>query len=116
MKAPTLTPQQQHEALDIVAAWLGPQMGYDGPAPTGRDAAYAGIGPELNPAWDWPQSGPTPTILLEGGPYDWAITVALDGACVASFKRIGVFAEPWASYALCLYPADARIADPKGHH
>ncbi|GEL47072.1 hypothetical protein CHO01_21880 [Cellulomonas hominis] len=98
-----LTSQQQDRALELVAAWLGPKLGYDGPAPTGKDAAYTASGPMLNPEWDWPSSGPTPTILLEGGPDDWAIFAAHELA--DQMAGIGVFAEPYACYALCLYPA-----------
>jgi len=69
-----------------------------GPAPTGSDAAQHALGPELVMDWSWP-SEPTPTILLEGGPYDWAIEAAY-----AVKMPHGVFAEPYAGYALCLYP------------
>lgn len=98
-----LTTQQQDQALQIVAAWLGPKLGHDGPAPTGRDAAYVALGPMLNPEWDWPSNGPTPTILLEGGPADWAYDAGFELA--DQLRGIGVFAEPFAAYALCLYPA-----------
>lgn len=104
--ATKLSKAKQERALRIVAAWLGPRMGYDGPAPTGRDAAWHAAGPELNPTWDW-SGEPTPTILLEGGPYDWAVEVTGDPAVVAAMGKAGVFAEPYAGYALSLYPADA---------
>jgi len=124
--AATLSPEQQKSALDMVAAWLGSRMGYwdgcgkagcpdcasgngdmcrDGQpvaAPTGQSAADAGRGPYLNPEWDWPGS-PTPTIILEGGPYDWA-TEACD-ALADDMAKIGVFAEPYSGWALCLYSA-----------
>lgn len=72
-------------------------------APTGDDAAYRALGPALNREWDWPSGGPTPTILLEGGPYDWAIDVSLDDEMIEKFREIGVFAEPYSGWALCLY-------------
>lgn len=99
-----LSALQLQKALQLVAAWLGSQMRDDGqPCPTGRDASYSGLGPNLVPDWDWPSGGPTPTILLEGGPEDWAIWA---GAKLRDeFAAIGVFAEPYASYALCLYSA-----------
>lgn len=129
----TLTEEQQDLALDIVARWLGKKglgqascnhpeftrmdFGYPihgddllcpapeyGPAPTGRDAAMQALGPQLIRDWDWPSSGPTPTVLLEGGPYDWAVDISLDRAAFAEFTKIGVLAEPYAGYALCLYP------------
>ena len=70
-----------------------------GPCPTGPDAAYRGLGPELNMDWDG-----TPTILLEGGPEYWSseccfwVQERLDAA------RVPLFVEPYASYALSIYP------------
>lgn len=98
----TLTKRQQELALKIVAGWLGPRLGHNGPAPVGPDAAYTADGPMLVSDWDWP-SEPTPTILLEGGPYDWAIEVSCDDVVCQQMRKIGVYAEPYAGYALCLY-------------
>lgn len=97
-----LTRDQQDKALRLVAAWLGPQMGYAGPAPTGREASDRAEGPWLHREWDWPSEGPTPTILLEGGPHDWALEAGWQ--LRSDFAAIGVFAEPYAGWALCLYP------------
>ena len=107
---PWLTEEQQDQALAIVAAWLGPQLGHDGPAPTGLEAAWFADGPMLDRLWSWTKhptcGGGTPTILLEGGPDDWAIEASGDLKVVAALKKIGVFAEPYAAYALCLYVAE----------
>lgn len=100
-----VTKRQQEQALRAVAAWLGPRMGHSGPAPTGPDAAHRGSGPMLIPDWDWP-SVPTPTIILEGGPHDWAVYAPQDETVRKTFDRIGVWAEPYAGYALCLYLKD----------
>lgn len=99
-----LTDDQKTQALNLVAAWLGPRMDYDGPAPTGQAAAWSAQGPMLEPAWE-PTSGGAarPTILLEGGPHDWAVEASLDAGLVDDLAEIGVHAEPYAGYALCLY-------------
>jgi hypothetical protein len=101
----SLTTEQQDRALAFIAAWLGPRMGYDGPAPTGESAAYRAEGPMLHRAWDWPSDGPVPTILLEGGPDDWAVAASLTTSVINELAQVGVYAEPYAGYALCLYPA-----------
>lgn len=106
MKVKKVTKAQQRVALAAVAEWLGPRMGYDGPAPTGDEAAAHAEGPVLVPEWDWPSGGPTPTIILEGGPYDWAVEVAGDEAVLAKTRAAGLFIEPYAGYALCLYRDD----------
>lgn len=98
-----LTNAQQDKALAIVAKWLGPKMGYDGPAPTGVEAQRNAEGPVLVRDWDWPESGATPTILLEGGPYEWSIDAGAE--CREAMSAIGVFCEPYNGFALCLYPA-----------
>lgn len=102
MSSAALTKTQRRKSLAVVAAWMGKQgLTEDGrPAPTGKDAAYQGLGPELRENWDWP-STPTDTIILEGGLDDWAYRA---GAQLADeFAAIGIYSEPYASYALCLY-------------
>lgn len=101
--------QAQCEAtLQGVAAWMGRiGMTDDGsPVPTGRDAAYVAAGPMLVMDWEphWGDGSPRPTILLEGGPYDWPSEVCEDEQFQQICKGQGVFAEPLASYALGLYP------------
>ena len=95
-----VTKRQAEKALAEVARQLSQDFNGGEPVPTGREAAYTGEGPELMMDWDWP-GRPTPTILLEGGIYSgWAVEI--DTQAVG--KAAGVFAEPWAGYALCLYP------------
>lgn len=117
-----VSPAKQKKALALVAEWMATK-GYGtacgvcadcvagksylcggpyGPAPTGEQAAYEGLGPMLNPEWDWPSGGPTPTIILEGGPDEWAYYAG--EALAEKFKALGIWSEPYASYALCLYP------------
>jgi hypothetical protein len=93
-----VTQSQAEKALNEVARQLERYTGKK--IPTGRDAAYRGDGPELNMEWDWPGQ-PTPTILLESSMFsNWAVEI--DSAKVG--RVAGVFAEPYAGYALCLYP------------
>lgn len=102
MATTTLPRRRQDQAARIVAAWLGPQLREDGkPVEISREAAHRGAGVQLIRDWDWPSNGPTPTLILEGGPEDWAIRAACE--LRHQFAGIGVFAEPYASYALCLY-------------
>jgi len=126
----TVTAKRAALVLDLVAQWLG-QHGCGeitckegrtltyalnhkddgstceawvlGPAPTGKDAAYRGEGPMLVPDWDWP-SQPTPTVILEGGPYEWAYDCVFDVQAALDAKRVPVRVEPYACYALCIYP------------
>jgi len=99
------------QVLQLVAAWLGKKgMTEDGsPAPTGNDAACSATGPMLNMEWDWPSDGPTPTILLEGGPYDWAIEICDDIRDAVSQINPGLWVEPYAGYALCVIQEEIRI-------
>lgn len=68
------------------------------PAPTGPAAAYRGLGPELVMELDY-CGGPRPAIVLEGGPYDWAVDCAevVQAACPK------VFLEPVSGWALGIY-------------
>lgn len=75
------------------------------PAPTGSRAAYRGLGPELRMDWDWP-STPTPAVILEGGPYDWAIVCCGWVQDRLNERGIPVFVEPYSGWALCAYPND----------
>jgi hypothetical protein len=92
--------------LALVAEWLGQRMNEDGsPCPTGKDAAYKALGPMLLMDWDWP-SEPTPAVILEGGPDEWAFWIVADDWFESRAKKLGVWCEPYAGYALCIYPAD----------
>lgn len=102
----TLTEATQDKALALVAAWLGPRMGHNGPAPTGEDAAYNATGPMLVREWSAGSVEDAPTIILEGGPFEWGIEASLDTTLVADLAKIGVFAEPYYSFTLCLFPKD----------
>ncbi len=102
-----LTHEQQDQALALVATWLGPQMRDDGqPCPTGRDAAYVAAGPMLDRDYEpgFTPNPPRPTILLEGGPEEWAFYAS--DQLREQLAAIGVWSEPWACYALCLYSLD----------
>ena len=70
-----------------------------GPAPTGQAAADDARGPVLVMDYDG-----TPTIILEGGPEDWAIRCTFDVQAHMDALGAKVFVEPLASYALCIYP------------
>ena len=96
-----LTNRQMNRALEIVAAWMGPVLlDTVEPAPTGREAAWNGVGPVLFKAWDFPRN-PGPAIVMEGD--DW--TRAFLDAHSDTLQDIGIFAEPYNDWALCLYPA-----------
>jgi len=93
MSKSKVTKSRAEKALREVARQLGN-------VPTGREAAQYGDGPELVMDWDWPGE-PTPTILLESSSFaEWVFEI--DTRALAKF---GIFAEPYSSYALCLYPA-----------
>ena len=100
----TVTERRATLVLNLCAEWIGKAQGLDGPAPTGSEAAWHALGPELNLGWDWPSSGPTPTVLLEGGPYDWACDCCSWVQAQLDARKVPVYVEPYAGYALCIYP------------
>lgn len=127
----TVTVKRAERVLTEVAAWLG-RKGYGtatcpegrtldlslrhddgtdcndftvGPAPTGRDAAYRGEGPMLAMDYEGWYGPPRPAILLEGGPYDWAVECSGDVQDALDAAKVPVFVEPIAGYALGIYPA-----------
>jgi hypothetical protein len=76
-----------------------------GPAPTGPEAAYKALGPMLNMAWEGWYGDTSPTILLEGGPYDWPIEGSYKIQQALDAKGIPVRVEPRTGYALGIYRA-----------
>ena len=97
----TVTKAQAEKALAEVARQLG-EMNGGIKIPTGPDAAYHGDGPELNMTWNW-SGEPRPTILLESSMFpEWALEIDSSKVSAAA----GVFAEPYSSYALTLYPKE----------
>lgn len=99
MTVKKVTREQAEKALREVARQLTEMNGF--PVLTGRDAAHHGDGPELRMDWNW-SGTPTPTILLESSSFpEW--TFEIDTVKVGAVA--GVFAEPYSSYALSLYPA-----------
>jgi len=72
-----------------------------GPAPTGPNAAYRGEGPELRMDWDWANA---PSVILEGGPDEWAIACSFAVQQAMDAKKVPVYVEPYASWALSIYP------------
>lgn len=79
---------------------------------------FAAYGPEfdglyLNMEWDWPSGGPTPSIIWEGGPYDWAMLFPGGGISEefgANYPGVklpaGVWVEAYSGWAICLYRED----------
>jgi hypothetical protein len=108
-----VTQRQAEAALNEVAKWLGSRgLGQelaDGSilsvAPTGPDAAYRGLGPELVMEWGWLDE-PAPAIILEGGPYDWAVECSWEITCALKALNIPVWCEPYSGWALCLNRED----------
>jgi len=111
-KTRKLTKTQCEKALQVVAKWMGEVKFYGpliseepfkcGPCPTGEEAARSGLGPMLMMDYEGWYGPARPAIVLEGGPYDWA----MEAAWLPELKALGIFAEPIAGYALGLYPGD----------
>ena len=57
-------------------------------------------GPELRMEFDWTNSDGWPTVIWEGGPYDWAVDCSF--ALLKDCKP-GVWLEPATSWALGIY-------------
>lgn len=100
-----LSKKKQEAALALVATWIGKFLGYDGPAPTGKDAAWRGEGPMLMPDFTGWYGPARPAILLEGIGGEWAYFVTSDPDVKAGLDKLGIYAETTAGYALSLYPA-----------
>jgi hypothetical protein len=88
-----VTQKRAMRAFQIVREWAMRTQGYTEEELNGTDLA-------LRMDWDWPSGGPTPSIIWEGGPYDWAMDLSFD----VSDAIAGIWAEPYSGWALCLYP------------
>lgn len=111
MTTAPLSKETAEKALAVVAKYLGPYTGQSKgqPCPTGEDAYRHGTGVTLDMEWYWPSSGPTPTILGEGGDMtDWVYYVGVMGAegLDEELAKIGVRAVPYSGYALGLFYDD----------
>lgn len=95
---------REHRPGDPKCAVCGGRGYLIGPAPTGRHAADHGLGPVLVMDWDW-NGKPTPTVILEGGPYDWAIECCFDVQQALKASGVPLFVEPYSGWALSVYPA-----------
>lgn len=89
----TVTVKRAERALAIVRQWAVDRHGYTEDELNNSDLS-------LKMDWDWPTGGPTPAIIWEEGPYDWAMGLSF----TVSDAIAGVFAEPFSGWALCLYP------------
>ena len=72
-----------------------------GPAPTGPDAAYRGIGPDLVEEFYG-----NAAIVLEGGPEEWAIRASFAIQKQIDAKGLPLFVEPVYSFVLGIYRTD----------
>lgn len=100
-----VTEQEATEVLNLVAEWLG-TTNPDGtvtPAPTGKEAAWKALGPMLIMDYEgWHSTAPA-AIILEGGPYDWAVDCCYAIQQKCDKNGIQLFLEPMAGYALAIY-------------
>lgn len=95
-----VTAKQAEAALAEVARQLSEKLGRE--VPTGEEAANHAAGPMLVMDWDWPGE-PTPAIICEGlyiGDNGWTYALNMEKIWDAA----DCFAEPYAGWALCLYP------------
>ena len=90
-----LTTCQVERAHVIVTTWMHQHYGITDPTSDSRQF-YT---PMLQSDFDFGMT-PCPALVLELGD-DWAIYAA--GQCRDDLKAIGVFAEPYSGWALCLY-------------
>jgi hypothetical protein len=77
------------------------------PAPTGPDAAYQGLGPELRMDFEpWWGGSKHPAVILESGfaPDEWAIEASYAVQDAADKKGVNVFVEPATGFILGIFP------------
>lgn len=105
--AECVTRDHAEQVLAIYAQVMARHTG--APVPTGEEAYVQGLGPHLKMDWDWPDK-PTPTILLEGGVSEALPGYGIGAGIVYEVQKeidrlqIPVWLEPYASYAVCIYP------------
>lgn len=54
---------------------------------------------------DWHGSG-SPAVCWEEGPYEWAYEYTGSDESAVEHARLGVFVEPWYTYAVLVTPAE----------
>jgi hypothetical protein len=84
-----LTEQQAQQALEMVKQYFRVYIDKDN-------------SPKLIMDWDWFGTGPSPSIVWEEGPYEWAIQYTGEHN---RFPK-GVYGEPATNWALSLYPEE----------
>jgi hypothetical protein len=60
--------------------------------------------PTIHLRWEglWTPKPPTPALVWEGGPHDWAVTWSLSAK--GHSREDGWFSEPENGFILCYYP------------